>query len=163
GGGMATQLWRNGRGAGRLLAVLASAGWILLSAPAAVAADPVTLSGVVRDGSGQPLPNVQVVLAAVPPATVQSSTVSAADGSYSLTVAPGTYRLNMHGFTALSFLLTGSSSIDLSSSRVQDLTLPVVDLTVYVADSGGAPVPSASLSVNGSAVGVTLFPGYVMS
>src|SRR5262249_27342177 len=110
---MATQLWRNGWRAGRLLAVLASAGWILLSAPAAVAADPVTLSGALRDGSGQPMPNVQVILAAVPPATDQTSTNSAADGSYSLTVAPGTYRLDMHGFTALSFVLTGSSTIDL--------------------------------------------------
>src|SRR5262249_50929710 len=61
-----------------------------------------------------------------------------------------------------SFALSGPT-FALSVSRVQDLTLPLVQLTVQAVDSDGLVVPDAEVVVNGSAVGVTPFAGYVMT
>src|SRR5262249_11397367 len=58
---------------------------------------PVTLSGVVRDASGQPLRGIEVALVGVPPSTASGVGVSGPDGSYSVLVTPGSYRLRLDG------------------------------------------------------------------
>src|SRR5262249_52522737 len=129
---------------------------------------PVTMSGVVRDGAGQPLAGVRVTLQQPFPATNQSGAPSAADGSYSLPVAPGSYRLNLSPnpippplSPPFTFNLFGSTILDLTADRSQDITIPIINLTVNAVDSAAVPVANATVQANASN-GVTfpVFPGY---
>jgi hypothetical protein len=123
-----------------------------------------TLSGVVRDGHGQPLAGVQLGLY---PAGAGSgaSTVSESNGHYLLAVSPGVYALSISSISGGPFLSTGGpATLELTSDRVQDLTVPLLTLTVRVRDAGGTPVANASVSLGLPmgvfAPGFELFPGY---
>ena len=78
-----------------LVAILGVASTMLFVTSGALADEPVSLSGVVRDGGGQPLASVRVTLSLLGPSNLSTSVLSAADGSYSLTVAPGNYSLRL--------------------------------------------------------------------
>jgi len=153
------------------LAIAIVVGGIAVAAPAALADGPVTMSGVVRDGGGQPLAGIRVTLQQASPATTQVSATSAADGSYSLTVAPGSYRLNLgRGATPpqlappFTFSLFGNTNFDLTADRSQDITLPIINLTVNAVDSAAAPVANAAVQAIATAgVNVTVFPGYTLT
>jgi hypothetical protein len=153
----------------RLLAISIAAAGIAVTAPAAFADGPVTLSGVVRDGAGQPLAGVRVTLQ--PPGTSGFSVSSAPDGSYSLTVAPGSYRLNLSRTpttpqTSLPFTfnLFGSAILDLTADRSQDITIPILKLTVNALDSAAVPVANATVQASaGSGLSIPVFPGYTIT
>ena len=150
-----------------LAAALGAGVAILLTAPAALADGPVSLSGVVRDGAGAPLAGVSVGLAQPFPSTLGASTMSGADGSYSLTVAPGSYGLNLGSGgpgPGGAWGLQGPTNLDLSASRVQDVTVPLLTVTVRVVDSAGVPVVGASVHANQSnGFNVQPFAGYLIS
>src|SRR5262245_12105046 len=141
------------RWAGRLLAITIAVAGIAVTAPAAFADGPVTMSGVVRDGGGQPLAGIQVTLQQPFPSTIRVSTTSAADGSCALAVAPGNYQLTLARSPsppsptppAYFFSLSGSTTINLSADRNQDLTLPFLTVTVNAVDSAAIPVANASV------------------
>ncbi len=125
----------------------------------------VRFSGVLRDGTGTPLPGLAVSVSG--PATFQSIS-TAADGSFSLNVPPDTYNLavNSNGcgnnpsngpFCLFSH---SAASITLNTDRVQDLTLPTVVLEATVLDPLGNPVPNALVRTEtSSAPSFELFPG----
>jgi PKD repeat protein len=118
-------------------------------------------SGTLRDREGNPVPNQLVRLMG----PSEHSVTTAADGSFSLTVAPNTYSLGVrrNGTAAGAnipdnFDLFGPS-IALSGDRRQDLTLANVYLTVTVRDPAGNPVSGAGVSVGCTSTNFELFPG----
>ena len=150
----------------RLLAIAIAAVGMVVTAPAAFADGPVTMSGVVRDGGGQPLAGIRVTLQQPFPSTTSVSTTSAADGGYALTVAPGNYQLNLAsppGPTTDFFNLFGPPTLTLSADRNQDLSLPFLTVTVNAVDSDGIPVANASVRANGNGLNVPVFAGYTIT
>jgi HYR domain len=150
-----------------LAAALGAGVAILLTAPAALADGPVSLSGVVRDGAGVPLAGALVGLVQPFPSTAGASTFAGADGSYSLAVAPGSYGLNLGSGgpgPGGAWGLQGPTNLDLSASRVQDVTVPLLTVTVRVVDSAGVPVANASVHASQSGgFNVQPFPGYLIT
>jgi iron complex outermembrane receptor protein len=72
----------------RLLTLIALTA-VLLPVPAFAQSSEARLAGVVRDATGAPLPGATVTLTSATGAT--QTAISAADGSYGLAAAPGTY------------------------------------------------------------------------
>jgi hypothetical protein len=106
-----------------LLLAVASAGALsVVSAVPRAAADTsfATFSGVVQTSSGQPVPDVAVVLGS-------NYDYTAADGSFTVSAAPGVYSLGLNhdsGGGLPQFNLNGPS-VDLTNGNVtQDITLP---------------------------------------
>jgi hypothetical protein len=123
----------------------------------------VLFSGVLRDRDGTPVPDVRIIL------NDGGSTYTAADGSFSIAVIPGSYRLDLESSgtsdpTRLPsrFSLQGPV-IDLSTDRVQDLTLPNVVLSITVLDPLGNPVPNTDVNLGTNAASFELFPGGLAS
>jgi hypothetical protein len=125
-----------------------------------------TFSGVVRGAGGVALAGMTV---RVGPATVTSG----ADGSFALVVVPGTHALEVSGYrqgvaaSVVPFFVAMQGTIDLASSRSQDLVLPLRTLTVKVLGPSGSPI--AGSLVGGSnqyvegAISGTLGPGTSVS
>jgi hypothetical protein len=155
----------------RLLAIAIAAAGIAVTAPSAFADGPVTMSGVVRDGAGQPLAGVRVTLQPPGPGTSGSGAFSAADGSYSITVAPGSYQLILtrtptppQTSLPFTFNLFGSTTFTLTADRSQDITIPILNLTVNALDSAAVPVANALVQATASSgLSVTVFPGYTIT
>ena len=115
----------------------------------------VTFSGVVQTSLGQPVPDVAVVLGS-------NYDYTAADGSFTVSAAPGVYSLGLNHNTGgglPQFNLNGPS-IDLTSGNVtQDITLPPATVNVTVLDSSGNPVPGATLDGQSAQVSFAGWPG----
>ena len=111
---------------------------------------PVTFSGVLRDRDGTVVPNQLIGLFN----PTSESTTTAADGSFSLTVAPDA----TYGLSVTRGGVSGDANIPeefrvalqefpLTSNRVQDLTLHNVFLDVTVRDPTGELVPNSVIDV----------------
>src|SRR5205814_2728788 len=105
----------------------------------------VTLSGVVVDQNGDPIPGSPgggsgVLLYNGPSGNTFADL--AADGSFSITVAPGHYDLDLRldQVPGLPGDVTIGTSIDLDASQTQTFTVPVYHLSATVSDSDGNPV-----------------------
>ena len=139
---------------------------------------PVTarMSGVVHDYDGAALPGVSVGLSADDgsnlPVSTGGSTVSAADGSYSLVVPVGSYGLGLartfspdgRGRNDTYAVSTDQGTVTLSADRTLDLTMPARAVTVHVTDPSGAPVSGATVQAfnpgnPSSQGGSDVFPG----
>ena len=116
-----------------------------------VSASAVTLSGVLRDGLGNPLQGKSVQLN---PAAGGSgfSVTTGADGSYSLSVAPGSYKLGSQAnvsvdgpATPAEYYVFTSPAVTLVANQTLDLTVPVVPWTVHVQDPSGQGVAGVAL------------------
>src|SRR5581483_610506 len=135
-----------------------------------------TLSGVVHDYDGAPLPGVAVGLTASDnsnlPVSTAHNAVSAADGSYSLTVPTGSYQFDLgrtfspdgRGRNDTYAVSTDPGTVTMSADRDLDLTMPARAVTVHVTDPSGAPVAGARVQANDSVYTSTpgrneLFPG----
>jgi len=124
---------------------------------------PVSFSGVLQDASGTPLAN-QIVCLSYPYYCYYSSTTGA-DGSFSITgIPPGTYALYVQGGGGSlpdSFYLYGPN-ISLTTDVTQNLTLPIITVTVTVIGPSGTGIQNATISASG---GVTsdLFTGGTFS
>ncbi len=91
------------------------------------------------------------------------------DGSFSMTVTPGTYSLGVTGYrapglpaaAAPGYFTFSGAQITLGASVQQDLTLPVHVLTVRTLGSGGTAIPEVFLRAHeGSSLATgTLAPG----
>jgi cytoskeletal protein CcmA (bactofilin family) len=114
-----------------------------------------TFSGVVETSSGQPVPDVAVTLGS-------NYDYTAADGSFTVSAAPGVYSLGLNhdaGDNLPQFNLNGPS-VDLTQGNVtQDITLPTATVNVTVLDSSGNPVPGATLDGQSADVSFTGYPG----
>src|SRR4030095_11317296 len=157
---------RDGRGItrGSRVFLLALTFLAISSCPAgAQTPAPRSFSGVLRDRDGTPVPNQLVRLLNANNDQVAVSTTSA-DGSFSISVSPGPYRLGVRGGSTVpanipkGFDLFGPN-IDLTSGRVQDLTLRNVFLDVTVLDPNGDPVRDAIVQVPCTSTSFELFPG----
>ena len=133
------------------LVALALLGGIALLAPAAAHADCGSVfSGVLEDNVGSPVTGASVQLQAggVTVANTQTGT----DGSFSLTVAPGVYGVEISGqastgeFAGLNYAFM--ATVDLTDSLVgQTLVMPAtVPLRVAVQDASGNPVGGATVT-----------------
>ena len=126
----------------------------------------VTLSGTLVDSLGNKLPGAHVE---VDPAggsgcgsPVIASTQTGADGSFSLSVSPGTYNIlisfNASGTDPQFALCTGN--VDLTASVNDTLTVPITQLTVIAQDAAGHPVQGATIEPGGTGTAAfDLFPG----
>jgi hypothetical protein len=105
-----------------------------------------TFSGVVTDSSGDPVSGTSIGLSSNA-GEVQVTTGS--DGSFSVSVPPGDYELNLDdpSFGDGGELTAGSTSnISVSGDTVDDITLPeTAQLDVSVTDADDNPVPGAQV------------------
>ncbi|NUR89917.1 MAG: S8 family serine peptidase [Nonomuraea sp.] len=104
-----------------------------------------TLTGTVRDGAGTPLANPTLT---VTTGGVKRTTTGAANGAFSLPLAPGTYEVSawVFGFATA----TTSVTVTAGGTATSTLTLPVVprhDVYGEVRQSGGEPLPGAVVSI----------------
>lgn len=102
----------------------------------------VTVSGVLRDDDGTPLADVPISAGGAPPLIPpDASTVTGADGSYSLDDVP-------IGQKPV-FVSYGGGFVfavyDFATDAALDLTVHLVDVDVTVTDSQGNPVPGATV------------------
>ena len=133
------------------------------AAPAAAEGSAVTFSGTLRDRDGGALAGQNVRLSTLIGFAGASATTGI-DGSFSLSVAPGSYRLEVGCCPPLgapgasgarvpslpaSYNVSGPT-IELSGDRVQDLTLQNVLLSVTVLGPQGQPLPGAQVGASGS-------------
>jgi protocatechuate 3,4-dioxygenase beta subunit len=115
------------------------------------------VSGVVRDDSGNPVPDAAVVLGT-------SHDYTDSEGRYSVGVESGTYQfgINSNGSPPLPFQfgVTGGSVTVTDSDKVQDLTLATHRVTILVRYPDGSPVVGAQMSNQSLTVsGFELYPG----
>ena len=120
----------------------------------------VRFSGVVRDPLGSPVVGARLNLSGSG-STV--SVVTGADGAFEFNVSPGSYGLQLLGSREGSEQVPGSfgleATIDLSSDRVQDLTIPSVVVDVLAVGPSGDPVAGARIEAGGGMPPVPLYPG----
>ena len=159
------------RGTSRIVAaaaVLAATLVVITPAPATLGSAPgwTTFSGVVQDRDGTPFAGVQVTL--IDSAYNRAVVNTGADGSYSLSVAPGSYTLLLddpsgHDGTSIGNLPDGFDvtiwNVQLTSDRVETITLPTLQLSVLVRGPGGNPVPDTAVSPSSLDSPITVFPG----
>ena len=121
----------------------------------------VTLSGTVRNASGQPVADLGVHFGR---AYVRTDP----NGRYSFTALAGQGTLSVTRTTNdNSTALSAASPLDLTADRTLDLTFGETILPVRVVDQSGAPVPNALIRTtssdgpcpNGCGIGFELFPG----
>jgi large repetitive protein len=101
-----------------------------------------TFSGVITTTAGQPAAGVIVQLGS-------NQATTGADGSFTVSAAPGQYsmQLNSNGGNGLPEFSISTPPVDLSGGNVtQDMTLPVTTMNITVLDSNGNPVPGAGLT-----------------
>ena len=119
---------------------------------------PVTLSGHIYDENGNPVARQQISLGS-------ATTTTDSNGSYSFTVAPGTYQVGLDNggdYGDLSHDVPGEYDINLSpgytltQNSTQDFTLPAKQVSVHVQDGSGNPVSDVVLNASGSLSGVTV-------
>jgi len=106
---------------------------------------PSTFSGTVVDQDGHPLAGLTLGLAGL-------TAVTAADGSFSLSVRAGSYSLNVSGTTpdGSGRIALNTGLIDLTHSLTgQTLTVPIYPVNVVVSGPSGAPVAGISVSLIG--------------
>ena len=124
----------------------------------------VLFSGVLRDRGGTPVPGQTIRLLEDASQHKNSTTdITAADGSFSLRVSPGTHVLEVYdGVDAANvpsdFSLSGPR-VDLNGDLTQDLSLQNVFVDVTVRDPLGDPVSNAAVNVACIATTFDLFAG----
>jgi len=143
------------------LAVLLSVGICGASSPS----DAAVLSGVLRDQYGTAVPNQWVFLYNPSYGRVAVATDTA--GVFVLDVAPESYVLTVS--TNNPYILDNSAvpqnygadvpDFDLTTNRIQDLTLPTISVNVRVEDRWGRPVPGALVYICQSYSRFEVFPG----
>ena len=127
-----------------------------------------TLSGVLEDSLGNVIAGAQVDI--FPPGTncsegVTASTTTASDGSFSVSVSPGSYDVDVgyQGDTTDPGFSICTENVDLTSSADDTLTVPVTQLTVTAEDSSGDLLQGATFPADNSVAGnpatFDLFPG----
>jgi hypothetical protein len=111
----------------------------------------LTLSGHVRDGAGQAVPNQEVSLR--PAAGGNNIFVRTdASGEYRFSVEPGQYEMGVNGnnpdfaYAVPGVYILNLATFDLSASTVFDIALPAHPVDVGVQDLGGAPVAGVGLA-----------------
>src|SRR5882724_2558447 len=117
-------------------------------------ATPVTLSGHVLDGVGQPLANQTVAIAPSGTNNYISSTTDSG-GNYSFSVAPGNYLVRVSGNNPASANAPANYSIQsvggalvLTQNKVMDIPLSVYSIALHVQDINGSPVSNVKISTN---------------
>jgi protocatechuate 3,4-dioxygenase beta subunit len=116
-------------------------------------ATPVTLSGRVLDGTGQPLTNQTVAIAPSGTSNYVSS-VTDSSGNYNFSVAPGNYLIRVSGSNPVtanapaSYSIQSSGTLSLTQNKVMDIPLTVYSIALHVQDINGSPVSNIKISTN---------------
>ena len=137
------------------------------TAVTATLAEPVTLSGVLRNSLGRALAGASVSV--YPPGTgcryvgAVTTTTTAADGSFSTSVSPGSYDVNIlyESGPDAPFFEICTQNVNLATSRNETLTIPVTQLTVTAQAPDGDRLQGATIPGAGQAslAEFDLFPG----
>ena len=150
----------NGRTFLKLLALLGALAMLLmrLGGGVATAQVAVTLSGHVTFADGTPAAGATVNANFDARCCVDFTAVTDAAGNYSLTLAPGTYSLDV-AFSGPGF--TGGTDVApafaLAADAVRDLVLPTITLNGRVIDSAGNPVPNVQFRASAFSQGISGF------
>ncbi|MDI6912105.1 carboxypeptidase regulatory-like domain-containing protein, partial [Nocardioides sp.] len=115
----------------------------------------VTVSGVVRDGQGSPMPGVNL-------SAGTKGLTTDSQGRYSMALAPGSYTLTLSysgSATYANFYLTAALTV--TTDRTLDLTVPTHRVTYRIVGPSGNPVPGARVNTDYyfSSQTYTLAPG----
>ncbi len=106
-----------------------------------------SLDGSLVDSAGQPLANQSVALQAGDGSTAAQTTTSE-DGSFAVTVPPGTYTIDVSGPigdpTSYAVKVPG---VDLTNGKKGTFQLPTEAVSVVVTGSGGAAEPGATVAL----------------
>jgi Carboxypeptidase regulatory-like domain len=126
-----------------------------------------TLGGVLKDSLGSAVSGATISVD--PPGAgcgqdATASTTTGSDGSFSVSVSPGSYNVEVSygGSSAVPDLDICTGNVDLSTSVNDTLTLPVTQLTVTAKDSSGALLQGATIPRPGEYASLAqfdLFPG----
>ena len=112
-----------------------------------------TLSGVVRDGSGAPLPAGMYLSLTGTNGTAQTTTTSG--GAYSLSVVPGSYQLRVNSNGTLgSTYFDIYNNVTIAANRSQDLAIPLRTVRIRVQSPAGLPVANVGVSVDTTSAGM---------
>ena len=105
------------------------------------------VSGIVTDASGVPISNALVMLTSVSD-SLEASTATGTDGSYSLQVSPDTYSLYFQWEPNAQSIVMGTGTITVTGDTTEDVSMPAIaTLDVTVVDSNNLPVQNASIAV----------------
>ena len=114
------------------------------------------LSGVVRDGTGTPISNVQLDINDQASGTKIATLISDVNGAYSVGLADGTYEIDVqHKFRAVTsqpsperfYLWPVVSNLLISGATNYDINLPFIRLSGTTKDSNGVAVAGVTLDV----------------
>jgi len=115
------------------------------------------LSGVVRDGTGAPISNVQLKINDQASGTAIATLISDINGGYSVGLANGTYEIDVqHKYGAVTsqpsptrfYVFPVVANLAISGATTNDISLPFVTLSGTTTDSNGVAVADVTLSVN---------------
>jgi hypothetical protein len=129
-----------------------------------VLAAPTVLTGRLLDGAGVGIANQQMELVADGLETGVGTTTGA-NGAFTFSVEPGTYRLTVSGdneesaASASGAYALNSGPFTISASQTTDFQLPFVRVDVHVAGNGGTAVPDVRVTTTAvSNCGLTFGP-----
>ena len=126
---------------------------------ATIVATVASLSGSLINPSGNALSGQSVALRASDGATA-AQTTTASDGSFALSVAPGTYTVDLSGSLGdPTTYYVSVPGVDLSNGQQGTFTLPTEAMNVVVTDQNGVPVPGATVQCSDAATSFALFGG----
>ena len=112
-------------------------------------------SGVLRDGTGSPVPGTYVGL--IDSIGVPNGIQTNVNGEFSFRVPAGTYKMSI---LSGSYNITTPLNITVSTDTVQNVTIPTISLTVTVLDAAGQPLANTVLlHLSGYSGPISIFPG----
>ncbi|WP_164519797.1 carboxypeptidase-like regulatory domain-containing protein, partial [Nocardioides ferulae] len=118
-----------------------------------------------RDGAGDPLPHADLYLLQDTNNNNPPAHNTDANGRFTLTATPGTYRLRVyHGGGKHTTVSLTTAAFTLDADRTDDLTLPTHTVQVRVVGPSGNPVPGTKLRLSSYPVATgALAPGLTIA
>jgi len=124
-----------------------------------------TLSGIVYDGNGQPLANVKLAVIDQISNVGITSIISAANGTFSVGLGAGTYKINLQDYNASIlqapmnyYIYDVAKDLNLSADVSININLPFATISGKTTDANGVPIPGVKISADKS--WYSLFNGY---
>ncbi|MCW2986416.1 MAG: Kelch repeat-containing protein [Conexibacter sp.] len=125
---------------------------------ALVNAGAVTLSGVIQDPDGNPLPGTAAILNSTNGTTGNAGTSTDADGHFSLAVVPGDFHFEIYHGAQPAFDIY--NDVTITANRSITITVPWRTVTVHVQSPSGSPVGGVQVNASGNTPAISLATGF---